>query len=111
MVEGAEGQAGVKFQKPRDKQCEARANWGGARIRLVVEKRLEAQASVEIELEGWVFPQVHLVESADSGLQPGLQTFLTLKGQQKAGSPGRQAGTVEWKGCTEQTLGQQLGCA
>lgn len=84
---------------------------GGARIRLGVEKRLEAQASVKIQLEGWVFPQVHPVESADSGLQPGLQTFLTLKGQQKAESPGRQAGTVEWKGCTEQTLGHQLGCA
>ena len=57
VVERAEGQAGVKFQKPRDKQCEAMANWDGARITLDVEKRPEAQASVEIELEGWVFPK------------------------------------------------------
>ena len=30
VVEGAEGQAGVKFQKPRDKQCEAsgKLGWG-----------------------------------------------------------------------------------
>lgn len=57
MAEGAEGQAGVKFQKPRDKQCEAMANWDGARIRLDVEKRPEPQALVEIDLEGWVFPK------------------------------------------------------
>lgn len=64
-------------------------NWDGARIRLDVEKRPEAQASVEVELEGWVFFHVYPVESADSG----LQMFLTLKAQQKAGSPGRQVGT------------------
>ena len=62
-------------------------NWDGARFGLDVEKRPEAQ--VEVELEGWVFFHVYPVESADSG----LQMLLTLKAQQKAGSPGRQVGT------------------